>query len=104
CNTSADESCPLCVNCIVDLQNEVTIQMLLTPKFAYMTRVDTKYYTHFPSGKNCGSAIRCNLIMSSKVMACFDDSCAQMACPDPSSIALAKRHLKITLFILLLLL
>src|SRR2546427_722434 len=85
---TGEESCPLCVNCIAAPPAVETTQMLLTPRFVSMSGVETVYATHLPSRDTCGSAMRCNLIMSSKVMGCFADSCAEMVSPDPSSNAL----------------
>src|SRR5215467_12850449 len=45
--------------------------MLLALRLASMSGVATVYATHLPSGEICGSATRCILIMSSKVMGCF---------------------------------
>src|SRR5215813_2053283 len=50
--------------------------MLLALRFASMSGTATVYATHFPSGEIAGSAMRCNLIKSSKVIACFV-SCAR---------------------------
>src|SRR5438445_2401543 len=100
---TGEESCPLCVSCIPAPPAVDTNQMLLAPRFASMSGVDTAYATHLPSADTCGSATRCNLIMSSKVMGCFAESCAETKNAHPSSTALTKLHLRRTLFISLLL-
>src|ERR1700676_2160841 len=73
---TGDESCPLCVSCsdappVVD-----TIQMLLAPRFASRSGLDTVYATHLPSSETCASPTRCIWIKSSKAMACFAASWA----------------------------
>src|SRR6267378_4348378 len=89
---TGEESCPLCVNCIAAPPTVGTIQMLLKPRFASMSGVDTVYATHFPSRETCGSAMRCSFIMSSKVMACFAVSCAEPGNAQPDSRAIAQPH------------
>src|SRR5712691_6556957 len=99
---TGEESCPLCVNCIAEPPVVGTIQMLLALRLASISAVATVYATHFPSGDTCGSAMRCNLIMSSKVMGCFAASCAETASPAPSTNAPKSSHRKIALFISIL--
>src|SRR4029077_4252906 len=64
-------SCPLCVNCIASPPAVLTIHTLLAFRFASISGVDTANATHLPSPETCGAETRCNLIMSSNVIACF---------------------------------
>src|SRR5580693_3537468 len=73
---TGDESCPLCVSCNAVPPVVGTIQILLAPRFASISGVDTVYATHLPSGDTCASPSLCIWIMSSNVMACFPGSCA----------------------------
>src|SRR5260370_18549007 len=101
---TGEESCPLCVNCSAAPPAVGAIQMLLALRLASMSGVATVYATHFPSGDTCGSAMRCNLIMSSNGTACFVASCAETASPAPSSNAPKKPHRKMMPFIAMFLL
>jgi len=96
---TGEVSCPLCVNCIAAPPVVGTTQMLLALRFASMSGVATVYATHLLSGDTCGSAIRCSLIMSSKLMGCFAASCAERASPHPSNNAPGRPHRIMTLFI-----
>src|SRR5277367_676548 len=69
-------SCPLCVIWIGSPPAVLTIQMLLTPRFASISGVDTAYTTHFPSAETSGAETRCILMRSSNVIACFAGACA----------------------------
>src|ERR1700740_1699658 len=73
---TGEESCPLCVNCSAAPPVVGTIQILLAPRFASMSGVDTEYATHLPCDEICASLTRCIWIKSSNVMACFAPSCA----------------------------
>jgi len=55
---TGEESCPLCVNCIAAPPAVEVTQILLTPRFASMSGVETVYATHLPSRDTCGSAMR----------------------------------------------
>src|SRR5215467_5459475 len=61
--------------------------MLLALRLASMSGVATVYATNLPSGEICGSATRCILIMSSKVMGCFAVSCAAISNPNTRTTA-----------------
>src|SRR5690349_6383851 len=79
---TGEESWLLCVSCAGAPPEVEMSQMLLALQFASMSGVATVYATHFPSGEICGSATRCILIMSSKVMGWFAASCAVILKPE----------------------
>src|SRR5260370_21276003 len=101
---AGEVSCPLCVSCIAFPPVVGATQMLLTPRFASMSGVDTVNAAHFPSGETCASEMRCNRIMSSNVMACFAPSCAETINPHPTRHMPARLLRRLTPFILALLL
>src|SRR5277367_1104506 len=96
---TGDESRPLCVSCCGAPPAVGTIQMLLTPRFASISGVDTEYATHLPSGDTCASPTRCIWIMSSKAMACFAVSCAHAPDSPANSTTMKKPHHKVARFI-----
>src|SRR5579864_8784544 len=96
---TGDESCPLCVSCKDAPPVVGTTQILLAPRFASISGVDTVYATHLPSGETCASPTRCIWIMSSNVIACFAESCAIAPECHENSATMTKVHHRVARFI-----